>query len=248
MLAGADLLIKSMFSIKFSIISLILSIFLFFIINGGIKRIKIIFSKILPILLLLIFINLSVNSLNFFKTNGLNNWFNFKALNSKEIGMSLMLPIVFLGGNFILAVNSILNCKSKLTGYSSAFVFFVFLLLGSFVVFHIKQSSMPFLESSKNLSYVFYILYFIAIFISLFSSVAISTFNVKTLINKKDKFSLVVVILINQCLAFLGFDFIVNYLYTFTGILGGVYILVIVVKMIYLIKCQKSNQKIIKNN
>jgi len=236
MLAGLDLLINSIFSLNFSTFSLFFSFILFFIIIGGIKRIKIIFSKILPVLLILIFINLFVNSFNF--TERFSNFlpFNFDNITFKNLSLSILFPTLFFGSNLIIAINSILASKRKGVGYLSSIIFVVFLLLGSIVVFNTNFSSMPFLDASKNLSTVFYYFYLIAILIALFSSVSISTFNIYSLMNTKTKFSAILIILINQILAFLGFDFIVNYLYTFTGLLGLTYIIFISVKMIMLLR------------
>ena len=235
MLSGANLLINSIFSINFSFFSIFLSIILFFIIIGGIKRIKNIFSKILPYLLILIFINLFVNLFNSLPNSSSFFSFNFSALSVKDWGMSILLPITFFGGNLILAIDAILASKSKATGYLSSAIFFVFLIMGCGVVFLLGADSMPFLVASKNLSSQFYFLYFIAIFLALFSSLVISTHNIVALIGSKDKLVVLIILLINQSLSFLGFDFIVNYLYTFTGLLGLIYIIFAVIRMTYLL-------------
>lgn len=242
MLAGFNTIINSIFNIKYSIFSLIIVFFAFFILIGGINRIKSFFNKLIPFMLIIILINLIVN--NYFSINLINNYLNninFNFLNKKEIFFSAIYPIIFFGSNVILAFNAIIIAKTnrkKLSIFSSL-ILLIFLILGGFsICVNSFQTSMPFLELSKNVSKIFYVVYLLIIIFSLFSSLIISSNNMIILTNKKDKFTIILILLLIQIIAFLGFDFIVSYLYTFSGILGLIYCCIVLLK-IKLIKKRK---------
>jgi len=233
MLAGMDSLLQTVFNVYIPF-SIVLSIITFFMVVGGIERIKKISLKLMPVLLLLIFLNLFVNSFEitnkFFSTNKI--FYTEKFLLSSVVS-SFALPLLFLGGNFILAINSMINLKSnkKIIITISSIIFFVFIFLGIIVVCHDNVNFMPFLESSKNLSFVFFALYLLAIVIALISSLVISTHSMFSLTNKKNSFTLWTIIFVNQMLSFFGIEIIIKYLYSFSGLLGLIYLIIITIKI-----------------
>jgi len=232
MLAGLDILAKNLFGLKLPVLSISISFVLYFVLIGGVKRIKILFSKLLPILLVLLILNLTVNSYNVFSNNLLN--FKFTMPNARESFFSLMLPATFWGGNVILAINSILQTKSKssLIKWVSATVFFVLMFLGVVTIFGYELfCPMPFLTSSLNLSKVFFGLYLIGTILALFSTLTISCHNINVCLNFKSNFSTILLLISIQIMAFLGFEFIVKYLYTFSGILGMFYCVFLWIKI-----------------
>lgn len=234
MLAGFDSLILTLFDIYIPL-SLVLSVVTFFMVVGGIDRIKEISLKLMPFLLVLIFLNLFVNS--FIVTDKFLNvskiFYTDKITFSSFIS-SFTMPLLFLGGNLILAINTIINLKSnkKLIKIISSVVFVILIFLGIIVVLDDSINFMPFLNSSKNLSNIFLTLYLFAIVIALVSSLVISTHSMYSLINSKNKFALITIILFNQILSFCGLETIVKYFYSFSGLLGLIYLIIINVKII----------------
>ena len=115
------------------------------------------------------------------------------------------------------------------------------------LVTHDNNISMPFLDLAKNLSNIFFIFYLVAILFALFSSLLSSLNNIKTLTNCNTKLSLILILIFCQIIAFLGFDFIVKYLYTFSGLLGVVYCLIIMVR-IFILNRKNNNKKSCSKN
>lgn len=244
MLAGVDILSRDVLGVKLPFFSVMLTICLYFILIGGVGRIKNLFLKVVPILLILVVLNLSVNSWEVVSNKLISSESLPTSLTIKDIAFSLLLPIVFWGGNTILAINSILQLRTnhRAIKWVSSFIFLFLMLLGAMVIVGLNlNSSMPFLNASSNLSHVFYSLYLVGIIVALFSSLVISTHNINIVLNIKNRFGIILVLSINQAIAFLGFDFIVSYLYTFSGILGLIYCFVLWFKI------KKTNKTNIKN-
>lgn len=234
MLAGLDSLILTLFNVYIPL-SVALSVITFFMVVGGIDRIKQISLKLIPFLLVLVFINLFVNS--FYITDKFLNFSKIFYTDKITVGsfiLSFTMPLFFLGGNLILAINTIINLKSNksIIKIVSSIIFIILIFLGSIVAMNDNLNFMPFLNSAKNLSNVFLTLYLFAIVIALISSLVISTHSMYTLINNKNKFTLLIIILFNQILSFCGLETIVKYLYSFSGLLGLIYLIIISVKII----------------
>ncbi|MBQ8430544.1 MAG: hypothetical protein IJX26_01195, partial [Clostridia bacterium] len=192
MLAGLDTLIRSLTGCFIPFGSISLSIINFFILIGGKNRIGNIFLKFVPILLILIFLNIFVNSYSL--TNNFSNIFNIVnnfSLDIRKSIKSVIFPLLFFGANFILMISLIIKQKTKnnLIKNLSCIILSIFLFFGCIIITFLKfNSSMPFLISAKNLSFVFYCLYFFAIIIALFSSLVISSYDIVELIPTKSKF------------------------------------------------------------
>lgn len=240
MLAGVDNIAKTFLGLNYPICSLVLSALSFIILIGGIRRVREVFGKLLPALIILMTINLSVNFIN---CDFLNLNFNLTSNSINNIFMSLILPIIFWGSNFCLGLNGIIVSKSnrKKLNIFSSFLIIIFLILGVVVLTNYESNiSMPFLDYAKNLSYAFFIIYLIAIIFALFSSLLSSLNNIKILTNLRTKFLIILILIFCQIFAFLGFDFIVKYLYTFSGLLGVIYCVVVIIRIIILNKKDKK--------
>ena len=243
MLAGTDELMNDVLGLNLPIASLVMCIFVYIIILKGVDGIKKIFSKFVPIILLIIFINLFVNS--FYLSSGFQNFYNLFELEkifSVNNIRKLIMPFLFFGSNFVLAINSIINLRgnSKKISIFSTILFGVFLSLSCVVVMLNKNSGvMPLFDASKNLSDVFFWLYFVALIFSIFSTLSVSTWNEYQLCNFDSNYSLIIILIINMIISLLGFKFIIKYLYTFRGVVGIIYCLALAIK----IKIFNKNQK-----
>lgn len=235
MLAGVDVLMRDMLGLTLPIASILLSVFVYVLIIKGVAGIKKIFSKFVPILLMIIFINLFVNS--FYLTDGFCNitcLFEYKNLFSKQNLLAVTMPFLFFGSNFVLAINSIINLRgnSKKISLIAVLLFGVFLVFGCVTILLNKNSGvMPLLLASKNLSKVFFWIYFICLIFSIFATLTISTWNEFQLCNFDNNYSLLIVLAINLIVSMLGFQFIIKYLYSFTGLIGIIYCTILFVKI-----------------
>lgn len=250
MLAGIDTIARERFNFNLPLFSLILSLIVYIVLLGGRSRIENLFLKFVPILLTIIFLNLIVNSVAL--SGAVENWkevFRFSTSNFKNILFALFLPLLFFGANFVVAMDSIITVKSNknLMKWIAISIFAILISLAVVVIaLHNNFESMPFLSLSKNLSNLFYFLYLFAILLSLVSTSIISSYNIIQLTKSKSKFSILIVVLANQILSFLGFEFIVKYLYTFSGILGLIYCVIVYIRMTS--KNRQNKIKKIKSN
>lgn len=168
MLAGIDNIAKTFFSINFPICSVALNCIAFIIIIGGIKRVREVFSKLMPFLIILMIINLSVNFI------GADFSLIDLSLNDASVVniiLALSLPIVFWGSNFCLGLNGIIVAKSnrKILNIISSILIILFLILGVVVLNCNRiEISMPFLDYAKNLSTAFFAIYLLAIILLYF--------------------------------------------------------------------------------
>lgn len=241
MLAGADNIMQEVLGLNIPVTSILICVVTFLVVAKGVDGIRQIFSKFVPILLLAIFINVFVNA--FYLTNQFKNLLNFFEL--KNINLSsfktMIYPILFLGSNFVFAINSILSTRKN----NKKILLFVTLLLAIFLLFGCiaitKQNSnfaMPLLYSAGNLSAVFFYLYFACLILTIFASFSLSIFNQFQLVNSTSKLSIILILFVNQIVSFLGFKFIIKYLYIFTGILGIIYLIILFFKI------KKFNKKL----
>lgn len=242
MLAGADNIMLEVLGLNIPVVSILLCVVSYVVVTKGVDGIRKIFSKFVPILLLAIFTNLFVNS--FYQTNQFKNlfeYFNFKNIDISKNFKYIIYPILFFGSNFVFAINSIISTRknNKKISCFSTIMFAIFLLLGCVVVMsQNSNSSMPLLYSASNLSGVFFYLYFACLILTIFASFTLSVFNQFQLINSPSNLSLILILFANQIVSFLGFKFIIKYLYLFTGFLGMIYLIILFFKI----------KKINKNN
>ena len=223
MLAGCDNLVRNYLGLNLPIVSLFLSIVTFFIVIGGVNRIKTIANIVMPILIVIIIVNASFNLNADVSTNG-------------NLALDVVYPIIFCSENFITLISVILDTKSKPKTLSliSGAVISIVVLLSALAIGNIN-TDMPMLTLSKNLGNVFFSLYFIGVIFALFTTLEISSYHCLqvTLKSKRNKyFTLCLILLTSQIIAYLGFNFIVQYLYTGIGILGAIYLIILITKLI----------------
>ena len=222
MLAGCDNLIKNYLGLTLPIISLFLSAITFFIVLGGINRIKHLANYVMPILILIIIINACLN------------W-GTKVDLEGNILINIAYPIIFCSENFITLISVLLNTKSnpKSLSIASGTIISLVVLFSAFAIGN-NCADMPMLSMSKNLGNIFFSVYLIGVIFALLITLEISTYHCLTVINKAKRnkhFTLIVILLISQIIAYLGFNFIVKYLYTGIGVMGALYLITLIVRL-----------------
>lgn len=230
MLSGCDNIFCKIFDLKLPIFSMFLSIITFFVILGGVKCIKRISNIVMPILIVMIAINVIGN-------------FNIGLFEGGGVGLSIVMPLLFCGENCVTLISVLLKTKSEQNKLSiiSSLLLGIIILISLFAINSVKTYDMPLVETSKNLGNVFYLFYIICVVSALFITLQISSYNSLEICskNKQDKwFIALLIILFNQALSFLGFTFIVKYLYAIVGFLGMIYIGLIFIRLI-VIKLKK---------
>ena len=223
MLAGCDNLAKNYLAINLPIVSIFLSIITFFIVIGGINRIKIIANVITPILIVAIIINTCFNM----KTGSCLNG---------NISIDIIYPIIFCSENFITVISVLLTTKSKPKHLSlaSGIVISILVLVSALAIKNIS-ADMPMLALSKNVGNMFFAGYLLSVIFAIFTTLEISTYYCLQLANKnytQKYFALLLIIITSQIIAYLGFNFIVKYLYTGVGIMSAIYLIALIIKLI----------------
>lgn len=223
MLAGCDNIMRNTFNFDIPIVSLILSAITFFIVLGGVERIKHIANIVMPILIVLILVNAGVNFNNNFQLNG-------------SVAIDVAYPIIFCCENFITLISVLISTKSKPKNVSiiSSVVISLIVLMSAFAIGKLN-ADMPMLTLSKNLGNWFFVIYLFGVIFALFTTLEISSYHCVEVLNKNKKnknFVILMVLLVSQIIAYLGFDFIVKYLYTAIGILGAVYLIALIIRLI----------------
>ena len=223
MLAGCDNIVKNYLGLSFPLASLILTIITFFIINGGVERIKRIANIVMPILIIAIIINACFN-------------FGTATTYTGSIGTDVIFPIIFCCENFMTIIPVLINSKSKVKPLSllSGVVISVAILFSALAIYGV-DADMPMLSVAKNLGNWFFVVYLFGVLFALFTTLQISAHSCLeiTAKSKRNKIFISLVILIaSQIIAYLGFNFIVKYLYSAIGIMGGVYLVALVFRLI----------------
>lgn len=242
MLAGADYLFATFFNVKYHIPSLVLSILIFFLLIGGLGKIKFVSNLIIPIMVAAIVIN-SIKNINPQNVN--------LPVVEQSGTMALFYGLLFGINNFVAALPIIFETKLKSKG--KIFVIFsicLIILLNILVLASNNFSTdMPMFELSANVSVWFYYVYFATLILALFSTLMICCYNMQTILfnGSKSKFSVSIILLINLILSMVGYAFIVKYLYVLSGIISSVYIvLLIILAVVKLIKLKFTKQKVNK--
>lgn len=229
MLSGCDNLIKTYLGINIPFGSLFLSAITFFVVVGGVVRIKSIANIVMPLLIGLIVLNACVN-------------INFSLESNGSLILDIAYPIIFCCENFIMLISVLLNTKSnsKVLGFVSGGLISLVVLLSALAISNLN-TDMPMLTLSGRGGNIFFLIYLIGVIFALFTTLEISTYNCWQ-INKKNKqnniFVLLLIILTNQLMAYLGFNFIVVYLYTGVGILSAIYLIILIIRLIIVNKKQ----------
>jgi len=222
MLAGCDNIVKNYLGITIPFASLFLSAITFFIVLGGVDCIKRIANVIMPVLILIIVANACCNFGNSANLDG-------------NIAMDIAYPIIFCSENFITLISVLVSAKSKpatLSIWSGLVIAGVVAI--SAVAIGSTSTDMPMLTLSKNLGNVFFAVYLLGVIFALFTTLEISSYHclqVSTKSKKHKYFTLSIIMLTSQIIAYLGFNFIVEYLYSAIGILGAIYLIALIVRL-----------------
>ena len=221
MLAGCDNIIRTYLGFSIPVGSLFLSCVTFFVVLGGIDRIKNISKIVTPVVIvLIIFIGCK----------------NFKVSSSDgNYTFDILYPIMFFAHNFILLITVILNTKSspKILSLLSGILISLVILITALAINGI-DTDMPMLVLSKNLGNAFFSIYLIGVILALFTTLQIGAFQCLQIVNKNKSqkfFTLSIILLTCQIIAYLGFSFIIQYLYAAMGILGVIYLLILIVEV-----------------
>lgn len=223
MLSGCDNILNNVFGIKLPIGSLFLSIITFFIVLGGINRIKGIANMVMPVLVAIVITNACFNIKSIFTLQG-------------SMVLDMVYPIIFCCENFITIISVLIKTKSspKTLSVLSGLILSIVILISALSIANVG-GDMPLLATAKNLGNVFYVIYLISVLFALFTTLQISSYNCLeiSMKSKRQKYFITSLILLaSQSLSYLGFTFIVQYLYSFIGILGGIYLIILIICLI----------------
>lgn len=223
MLAGCDNIVRNYLGFNLPVVSLLLSIVTFFIVVGGINRIKLIANIVMPMLIVIIVINACYN-------------FNSSAVLQGDRILDLIYPIIFCSENFITLISVLIKTKSKpkILSFISGLIISIIVLLSALAIGNL-DADMPMLSLSKNMGNLFFIIYLCGVIFALFTTLEISSYHCLEVLSKRNNqryFILSIILLISQIVAYLGFNFIVKYLYSAIGILGALYLIILIIKLI----------------
>ena len=241
MLAGADYLFQTFLGIGYKIPSIILSVITFFILLGGINKIKFVANLIIPIMIAVIVVN-SIKNINPENVN--------MAITAKNGAMAIYYGLLFGVNNFVAALPVLFETNLKSKGKIAVILSICLIILLNILVFASNNfvTDMPMFELSKQVSKSFYYIYFATLLLGLFSTLMICSHNSKRIIakDKKTIFVPLMIVLFNLILSNLGYAFIVKYLYVLSGIFSGIYVVSLII--LIAIKLIKFNRQKNKNN
>lgn len=239
MLAGANYLFAKFFGVNYSIPSLILTAVTFVLLLGGIGKIRVVANLIIPIMIAVIVIN-SIGNIT-------PENVNLEITNSNGM-MAIYYGLLFGVNNFVAALPVLFETKLKSKGKLAVILTICLIILLNILVFASNNFStdMPMFELSSNVNISFYYIYFATLIMALFSTLMICSYNMQNLLFKrKSIISAIVVVLIDLMLSTFGYVFIVKYLYVLSGIISGIYVIMLVIMItIKLIKLKNNNKKI----
>lgn len=249
MLAGADYLFGTFFNIGYKIPSLVLSALTLFLLLGGINKIKIVANIIIPLMIGVIVINSLVNT----TPENVN-----LAISQNNAFMAIYYGLLFGVNNFVAALPVLFETKLKTKGRLAIIFSICLIILLNILVFasNTYTTDMPMFELSVNVSKAFYYVYFITLIMALFSTLIICSYNTQKILsnfkNKTDKESIdkkniflsLFIVILNLIISNTGYSFIVKYLYVISGMISGIYVIILIVIMtIKLIRFKKKDKK-----
>jgi len=237
MLAGADYLFERFFNVGYKIPSIILTVITFLLLIGGIDKIKIVANLIIPIMIGVIVINSIAN----ITPQNVN-----MEITVQNGSMAIYYGLLFGVNNFVAALPVLFETKLKSKGKLFVIFTICLIILLNILVFASNNFStaMPMFELSENVSISFYYIYFATLILALFSTLMICSYNMRKLLySKKSLFVSLMVVLFNLLVSNLGYDYIVKYLYVISGMISGVYVIILVLLMMFKIIQLKKQQK-----
>ena len=243
MLAGADYLFQTFFGIGYKIPSIILSVVTLFLLIGGIDRIKFVANLIIPIMIAVIVIN-SIKNITPQNVN--------LEITAGNAHMAVYYGLLFGVNNFVAAMPVLFETKQKSKTKAFVILSICIIILLNILVFASKSftTDMPMFELSANVSKSFYYIYFSTLILALFSTLMICSFNMMKIIGKEKKsfFLALVVVIFNLILSNCGYAFIVKYLYVVSGIVSGIYVILLIIFITIKLIKNKINFKINNKN
>lgn len=243
MLAGADYLFETFLGVGYKIPSLVLSVVTFFVLLGGIGKIKMIANWIIPIMLAVIVIN---SLKNITPSN-----VHFPIV-EKSGTMAIYYALLFGVNNFVAALPVLFQTKMKAKGKLAVILTICVVILLNILILASNnfKTEMPVFELSANVSDVFYYIYFATLVFALFSTLMICSFNTQEILTKKRSvFASLMIVIINLILSNFGYGFIVKYLYVLSGVISGIYVVSLIILIaINLIKYDKKIKTKKRNN
>lgn len=226
MLAGADYLFETFFGIGYKLPSIILTILTFILLIGGIERIKFMANLIIPVMIAVIVIN-SIGNITPQNVH--------LEINTQNSFLAIYYGLLFGVNNFVATLPVLFETKLKTKGKIAVILSVCLIILLNILVFASNSfdTDMPMFELSANLSIWFYYIYFATLIMGLFSTLMICSYNMKKIIakDKKSIFIPLFIVLFNLILSNVGYAFIVKYLYVVSGIVSGVYVIVLIIMM-----------------
>ncbi|MCQ2564866.1 MAG: hypothetical protein MJ152_03315 [Clostridia bacterium] len=236
MLAGAEYLCGTFFGIGYKIPTIVLAILTFFLLLGGVNKIKLVANFIIPIMIGTIIIN-SIKNINPSNVN-----FPIVEGNSH---MAILYGILFGVNNFVAALPVFFETNLKGKWHAFVIITIGVIILLNLLVFasNAYETSMPMFELSANVNRAFYYVYFATLLFALFSTLMICTHNMQTLLcgEKRNIFVSVLVVIFVVIISNFGYDFIVKYLYVVSSLISG--ILVVAMVLLIAIKLLKTRRK-----
>lgn len=222
MIAGADYLFETFFNVGYRIPTIVLSVLTFLLLLGGIKKIKIMSNFIVPIMLIVIVIN-SIKNITPQNVN--------LEITVQNGVMAVYYGLLFGVNNFVAAMPMLFETKLKSKGKMMVILTICFIVLLNILVFASNHftTDMPMFELSSKVGLSFYYIYFITLVMALFSALVICSYNANIIIskNKKSVFTILLIIISNMIISNLGYNFIVKYLYVVSGIISGIYVVIL---------------------
>ncbi len=242
MLAGADYLFKTFFNVGFKFPSLVLSVVTLLLLCGGIDKIKMVANFIIPIMIAVIIIN-SIKNITPSNVN--------LEITKQNSYIAIYYGLLFGVNNFVAAMPVLFETKQKSKTKAMVILSICLIILLNILVFASNHFStdMPMFELSKNVTNSFYYIYFLTLILALFSTLMICSYNTMKIISKnKSVFVAILVVLTNLILSNFGYAFIVKYLYVLSGIISGIYVVLLIVFMTFKLFIYKLKNKKIKTN
>lgn len=236
MLSGADYLFSTFFGINYRIPSLVLTIFTFVLLVGGIEKIKLFANIVIPIMIAVIVIN-SIKNINISNVN--------LPIVQKNSLIALYYGLLFGVNNFVAAMPVLFETKLKTKGKFCVILTICLIILFNILVLASNNfiTEMPMFELSKNLNKSFYFIYFFTLILALFCTLIICSYNTQKIVckNNKSLFATACIVIFNAILSSVGYANIVKYLYVVSGVFSGVYILFLIIMIVIKLIKHKSD-------
>lgn len=238
MTSGADYIFSNFLGVGYRIPSFVLTILGFVILLGGIGKIRTLANIIIPILISVIVIN-SIKNVT--PTN-----VNFEIV-GKNAYMAIYYGLLFGVNNFIVTLPVLFQTKKNFKIKFAVILCVGIVILCNLLVFASNDfvTDMPMLELSKNVSGLFYYIYFFALCIAIFSTFIICLFNTHTILtnNKKSVLTILLILIINFFLSSFGYNFLVNHFYLISSLFSALYVVVMLLNIAYLLIFKKKSRK-----